>query len=107
MGLIGETGCGKTILGMTIIYKYKEKDLLRLSEEEMRKMRGSAAKLSVGLVAPLPRDDGYYPCWKKLRDAHKEATDGLKAAILERTAEKARNVPKPVWMTLKGQRPFL
>jgi len=48
-----------------------------------------------------PRDDGYYPCWKKLRDAHKEASGGLKAAILERTAEKARKVCEPVRMTLE------
>jgi peptide/nickel transport system ATP-binding protein len=52
LGLIGETGSGKTILGMTIIrllqpstrikgeIVYKGKDLLRLSEEEMRKIRG-------------------------------------------------------------------
>ena len=52
LGLIGETGCGKTVLGMTIIRLlqpatkiegkiwYKGKELLRLSEEEMRKTRG-------------------------------------------------------------------
>ena len=52
LGLIGETGCGKTVLGMSIIrllqlatkvegkIVYKGKDILRLSEEEMRKIRG-------------------------------------------------------------------
>jgi peptide/nickel transport system ATP-binding protein len=52
LGLIGETGCGKSILGMSIIrllqpstriegeIVYKGKDLLKLSEEEMRKIRG-------------------------------------------------------------------
>ena len=52
LGLIGETGCGKTVLGMSIIRLlqpstkiegeiwYKGKDLLKLSEEEMRKKRG-------------------------------------------------------------------
>ena len=52
LGLIGETGCGKTVLGMSIIrllqlatkvegkIVYKGKDLLKLSEEEMRKIRG-------------------------------------------------------------------
>ena len=51
-GLIGETGSGKTILGMTIMrllqpdtrikgeIVYKGRDLLKLSEEEMRKIRG-------------------------------------------------------------------
>jgi len=52
LGLIGETGCGKTVLGMSIMRLlqpstkikgeiwYKGKDLLRLSDEEMRKIRG-------------------------------------------------------------------
>jgi peptide/nickel transport system ATP-binding protein len=52
LGLIGETGCGKTVLGMSIIRLlqpstrilgriiYKERDLLNLKEEEMRRLRG-------------------------------------------------------------------
>ena len=52
LGLIGETGSGKTILGFSIIrlfhssikiegeIVYKGCDLLKLSEEEMRKIRG-------------------------------------------------------------------
>lgn len=52
LGLIGETGCGKTVLGMSIIrllqpttmiegqILFKGKDLLKLSEEEMRRNRG-------------------------------------------------------------------
>jgi peptide/nickel transport system ATP-binding protein len=52
LGLIGETGCGKTVLGMAIIRLlqpttridgqiiYKERDLLKLNEEEMRSLRG-------------------------------------------------------------------
>lgn len=52
LGLIGETGCGKTVLGMSIIRLlqpstriqgriiYKGKDLLGLVEEEMRLLRG-------------------------------------------------------------------
>ena len=52
LGLIGETGCGKTVLGMSIVrllqpstrvegeIVYKGIDLLKLSEEEMRLIRG-------------------------------------------------------------------
>ncbi len=52
LGLIGETGCGKTVLGMSIIRLlpssarvegqiiYNGHDLLRLTGEEMRKLRG-------------------------------------------------------------------
>ena len=52
LGLIGETGSGKTVLGMSIIRLlppsaivegrmiYKGRDLLRLTEEEMRRLRG-------------------------------------------------------------------
>lgn len=52
LGLIGETGCGKTVLGMSIIRLllptavvsgriiYKNRDLLTLGEEEMRRLRG-------------------------------------------------------------------
>jgi peptide/nickel transport system ATP-binding protein len=52
LGLIGETGCGKTVLGMSIIRLlqpstrvqgriiYKGRDLLELKEDEMRLLRG-------------------------------------------------------------------
>jgi len=52
VGLIGETGCGKTVLGMSIIrlqdssaqmngrILYKGRDLLNLTDEEMRSLRG-------------------------------------------------------------------
>jgi len=52
IGIIGETGCGKTILGLSILrllsdntkvegrILYKGEDLLKLSEDEMRKIRG-------------------------------------------------------------------
>jgi peptide/nickel transport system ATP-binding protein len=52
VGLIGETGCGKTVLGMSIIRLllpsariagriiYRGRDLLGLSEDEMRLLRG-------------------------------------------------------------------
>jgi len=52
LGLIGETGCGKTVLGMSIIrllppsttiegaILYKGNDLLKLTEKEIRKIRG-------------------------------------------------------------------
>jgi len=39
--------------------------------------------------------------WKELGEAHKEAPGGLKAAILERSVEKARKVCGLVRMTLE------
>ena len=57
LGLIGETGCGKTVLGLSIMrllprnvrmegeILYRGDDLLRLSEEEMRRMRGKEIAL--------------------------------------------------------------
>lgn len=52
VGLVGETGCGKTVLSFSIIrllqpttmiegkILYKSKDILKLSEREMQKIRG-------------------------------------------------------------------
>ena len=52
LGLIGETGCGKTVLGLSILrllsentkvegkILYKGKDLLTFSDDEIRKIRG-------------------------------------------------------------------
>jgi peptide/nickel transport system ATP-binding protein len=52
VGLIGETGCGKTVLGLTLMRLlqpttttegtiiYKGKNLLKISEAEMRRIRG-------------------------------------------------------------------
>jgi len=52
LGLIGETGCGKTVLGMSIVrllqpttriegkIEYKGRDILRMSENEVRRLRG-------------------------------------------------------------------
>ena len=52
LGIIGETGCGKTILGLSILrllsentkvegrILYRGEDLLKLSDNEMRKIRG-------------------------------------------------------------------
>ena len=62
MGLIGETGCGKTVLGMSIIRLllpsarvtgriiYNGRDLLLLSEEEMRLLRGG----EIGMILQNP-----------------------------------------------------
>ncbi len=54
LGIVGESGCGKTVTGLSILRLvpsppgriiggnifYKENDLLKLSEKEMRKVRG-------------------------------------------------------------------
>lgn len=57
LGLIGETGCGKTVLGMSIIrlvhpsarvggrILYRDRDLLSLSAQDMRRLRGKEIAL--------------------------------------------------------------
>ncbi|MGB9881163.1 MAG: ABC transporter ATP-binding protein [Methanomassiliicoccales archaeon] len=57
MGLIGETGCGKTVLGMSIIrllhpsarvggrILYRGRDLLEISARDMRRLRGKEIAL--------------------------------------------------------------
>lgn len=57
LGLMGETGCGKSVLALSIVrllppsavvngeVMYNGRDLLRLSEEEMRKIRGKEIAL--------------------------------------------------------------
>lgn len=62
VGIIGETGCGKSVLGMSILkllpynarvtgeILYKEQDLLTLSDQAMREIRGSG----IGLLPQSP-----------------------------------------------------
>ena len=62
LGLIGETGCGKTTLGKALLrllsgktkiegrIVYRGKDLLALSEKEMRSMRGK----EIGIMLQNP-----------------------------------------------------
>ncbi|KUK35672.1 MAG: Oligopeptide ABC transporter ATP-binding protein, partial [Thermacetogenium phaeum] len=57
VGLIGETGCGKSVLGLSILrllppnasiegkINYKGQDILQLGEEQMRRLRGKEIAL--------------------------------------------------------------
>jgi len=67
------------------------------SESERNRRRNSQCSCQVS------RGSGRWllSLWKELRGTHGEATGGLKAAILERAAEKARKVCEPVRMTLR------
>jgi len=75
----------------------------RATRRAVARSNGTDAEIPIVVVAKPhgARGDGYYPCWKKLRDAHKEASGGLKTAILERATEKARKVCEPVRMALE------
>jgi peptide/nickel transport system ATP-binding protein len=62
LGLIGETGCGKSVLGMSVLrllppnaassgqILYKGQDLLKLPAKELRKIRGR----EIGLLPQSP-----------------------------------------------------
>ena len=115
LGLIGETGCGKTVLGMSIIrllvpstrvqgrIMYKERDLLLLKEEEMRLLRGREIAMilqnpTMSLNPVLKVGDQISEVIMHHRGLDKKhartmAVEMLSAAMIEEPARRANQYP--------------
>lgn len=115
LGLVGESGCGKTVLALSILrllsentvvegeISFKGNDLLHLNEEEMRNIRGKEIAqifqnplsslnpvLTIGLQVsePFMLHRGM-----KLADAWQSAISMLRAAKIPSPAERGKEYP--------------
>jgi len=115
LGLIGETGCGKTVLGMSIIRLlppsarvegrmiYKGQDLLDLTDEEMRRLRGK--EIAMILQNPTTSLNPVLKVGEQIaeviqlhhrcnrRDAKARAVKMLKAALIPEAERRADQYP--------------
>lgn len=116
LAIVGESGCGKTVMAMSILrlipessgrsagsIRFRDQELLTLSEEEMRKIRGNAISmifqepmtslnpvLSIGyqIAESLRLHEGL-----KTRAANERAVDLLKLVGIPEPAQRAREYP--------------
>jgi len=115
LGLIGETGCGKTVLGMSIIrllapstriqgqILFKGRDLLNLKEEEMRLLRGK--EISMILQNPTTSLNPVLKVGDQIaevlqlhlgldkKDAKAKAVEMLAATIIPEASKRANQYP--------------
>ncbi|MCK5109826.1 MAG: ABC transporter ATP-binding protein, partial [Methanosarcinales archaeon] len=114
-GLVGETGCGKTVLGLTIMRLlsptttvggeiiYKGKNLLEVSEAEMREIRGEEIAMILQnpttSLNPVMRVGGQIAEAIRLhqglnkKDAAKKAIEMLDAVRIPSPSQRANEYP--------------
>jgi peptide/nickel transport system ATP-binding protein len=114
-GLIGETGCGKTVLGLTIMrllqptttvegkIVYKGKNVLEISEAEMRKVRGE--EIAMILQNPTTSLNPVFKVGEQIaeairlhqglnkKDAKEKAIEMLDAVKIPSPSERANEYP--------------
>lgn len=109
IGLVGESGCGKSMTAYSIVrlvpypgrvtggeIMFEDKDLLKLTEEEMRKIRG--AKISMVFQDPL---SSLNPCFKiywhlnEIVQAHRVIAGGRERSELIMNSLSMVRIPEP------------
>lgn len=102
LGVIGETGCGKTVLGMSILHLlpdnaklegqilYRERNLIGLNKAEMRKIRGK--EISMVFQNPLSSLNPVLRIGTQLAEPLEIHTQMKKQAVKEKVLEMLKAV---------------
>ncbi len=106
LGIVGESGSGKSVTAFSILNQVKHpgkidsgevifhgKDLLKLSESEMRKLRGSS--MSMIFQEPLTALNPSFSIGWQIAEAYRIQGEKDKAVIRERTIDILRRVKLP------------
>jgi oligopeptide/dipeptide ABC transporter ATP-binding protein len=116
VGLVGESGCGKTITSLSIIgllpnsanlnsgkIYYNKKDILSMEEKEKRKLRGK--KISMIFQEPMTSLNPLWRCGKQIGEAIKLNNKIDKKVLKSRVLEIIKNVGLPNPETIYGKYP--
>jgi len=116
VGLVGESGCGKTITSLSIIgllpnsanlnsgkIQYNKKNILALEEKEKRKFRGK--KISMIFQEPMTSLNPLWRCGKQISEAIKLNNKIDKKVLKNRVLEIIKNVGLPNPETIYSKYP--